>query len=516
MTSGAGPQPLASLNAARRLRDLEWLGTGGTVELLVVGGGVTGTGVALDAASRGLKVALLERADLASGTSRWSSKLVHGGLRYLAHGEVGLAYASARERAVLMERTAPHLVRPLPMVIPLSSAVSRADAARIAAGLRAGDALRVAAGTRRATLPRSRRLSKVETLQLLPGLSSAGLRGGLLGWDGQLVDDARLVVALARTAASYGARVVTRCEVTALAGDGARVRDGLTGAEFDLRARAVVNATGVWAGSLASEIRLRPSRGSHLVVDSARLGTMGAAAVTVPLSPSQYVFALPQRDGRRSYVGITDVPASRIDDVPQPDPDEIDFLLSTINSVLESPLRPEDVLGAFSGLRPLLDDPRAGARTTDLSRRHAVVTGSGGVVTVVGGKITTYREMAEDAVDTAVAVRGLVAGPCRTRSLSLVGAAGTAQLDRLGGPRRLVQRYGTEAAAVLAEAGGDPALTAPLADGVDVTGAELLFGLRHEGALDADDLLDRRTRIGLVTADRARLLPIVQELVLGV
>jgi glycerol-3-phosphate dehydrogenase len=469
--------------------------------------------VSLDAASRGLRVALLERADLASGTSRWSSKLVHGGLRYLAHGEVRLAYSSARERAVLMERTAPHLVRPLPMVIPLGPPVSRASAARIEAGLHAGDALRLAARTRRATLPRSRRLSRVETLQLLPGLRPARLRGGLVGWDGQLVDDARLVVALARTAASYGARVVTRCEVIDLAGDGARVRDGLTGTVFDLRARAVVNATGVWAGSLASEIRLRPSRGSHLVVDSARLGTPGTAAVAVPLASNQFVFALPQRDGRRTYVGITDEPATRIDDVPHPEPHEIDFLLTTINSVLESPLRRDDVLGAFSGLRPLLDDPRADARTADLSRRHAVVTGPSGVVTVVGGKLTTYREMAQDAVDTALAVRGLAAGPCRTRSLSLVGAAGVTQLDRVESPRRLVRRYGIEAPAVLAEAGGDPALTEPLADGVDVTGAELLFGLRHEGALDADDLLDRRTRIGLVTADRARLLPAVRELV---
>jgi glycerol-3-phosphate dehydrogenase len=509
----------SSLDAARRERDLAALAGGLTVDLLVVGGGVTGTGVALDAASRGLTVALVERADLASGTSRWSSKLVHGGLRYLASGDIGLAYASARERGLLMRTTAPHLVRALPMVVPAGPALSAGGAARLRAGLRAADALRIAARTPRAVLPGPRTVSGAETRHLLPGVRSAGLRGGVLWWEGQLVDDVRLVVALARTAAGYGARVVSRCAAIELAGDGARVRDELTGTEFDLRARAVVNATGVWAGSLGARLRLRPSRGSHLVVAAHRLGDPAAALVVpVPGAPNRFVFALPQGDGR-AYVGITDEPPDAAEPDPgvqlQPAAHEVDFLLATVNIALREPLGHGDVLGAYSGLRPLLAGA-AGARSADLSRRHAVVTEPNGVVTVVGGKLTTYREMAQDAVDAALAGRGSPAGPCRTRALPLVGAAARPRLDRLDAPARLVRRYGTEACAVLDCADGDPALLRPLADGVPVTGAELLFGLRHEGALGVDDLLDRRTRIGLVPADRARVLPVARDLVASV
>ncbi|MBC6462698.1 FAD-dependent oxidoreductase, partial [Actinomadura sp. HBU206391] len=223
--------PSASLNRARRARELAELADD-RVDVLIVGLGATGAGAALDAAARGLSVAAIDAHDLAFGTSRWSSKLIHGGLRYLASGQLGIAYESAVERGVLMGRTAPHLVRALPFVLPLTPLVSPSQAALARAGLAAGDALRRVAGTGRDVLPRARRLSGVETLRLAPGLRTYGLRGGLLSWDGQVCDDARLVTATARTAAAHGARVLTRCRALSLAGDGARVRDELTGEEL--------------------------------------------------------------------------------------------------------------------------------------------------------------------------------------------------------------------------------------------------------------------------------------------
>lgn len=491
-----------SLHAARRERDLAALAAGEVVDVLVVGGGVTGAGVALDAASRGLSVALVERDDLASGTSRWSSKLVHGGLRYLTHGAAGVAMESATERALLMQRTAPHLVRALPMVLPVNESVSRWEASLALAGMSAGDALRLAARTRRSTLPRPRRLPRPETLRLAPALRADGLRGGLLTWEGQLTDDARLVVAIARTAAGFGARIVPRCSATAVSGDGAQVRDELTGQSHEIRARAVINAAGVWATQLAGEVRLRPSRGTHLVVPAERLGNAPAAVmVPVPGERGRFVFTLPEPGGY-AYVGLTDEPVTgEPDEELCPDAGELDFLLRTVNSALATPLERSDVLATFSGLRPLLWDPSR-ERSADISRRHAVLTGTDGVVTVVGGKLTTYRRMAADAVDAAVAAGRLPAGRCVTARTPLVGSAPLADLDSVRAPRRLVERYGTEAPSVLAEARTQPELLRPVADGLSVTGAELAFGVRHEGALGAEDLLDRRTRIGLVPADR--------------
>ncbi|GIJ59311.1 glycerol-3-phosphate dehydrogenase/oxidase [Virgisporangium aurantiacum] len=496
----------SSLSAARRQRDLADLAAGSTVDLLVVGLGVTGAGVALDAAARGLTVAAVDAHDLAFGTSRWSSKLVHGGLRYLAAGHLGLAYRSAAERDVLLRRTAPHLVTALPFVLPLTPSVSRKRAAQTRAGFAAGDALRVAVGTPAAALPRSRTVGAAEVVRLVPAVRRAGLRGGIVQWDGQLVDDARLVVGLARTAAAHGARIVTRCRVEDLHSRGASVRDTLTGERHELRARAVVNATGVWAGGLDPAARLRPSRGTHLVLRAERLRHPGAALIVpVPGERNRFVFALPQADGL-IYAGLTDEPVDGpVEDVPTPSPAEIGFLLDVLNTGLDPAITAADVVGAFAGLRPLLAGT---ARTTaELSRRHEVSTSPGGVTTVIGGKLTTYRSTARAAVDAAVATAGLTAGPCRTHRLPLVGAGSPAQLARVAAPARLVARYGVEAPAVVAGAAGDPALLTPIADGVPVTAAELLWAVRHEGALDESDLLDRRTRVGLVPTDRLLAVP---------
>ncbi|MET0132186.1 MAG: glycerol-3-phosphate dehydrogenase/oxidase [Kibdelosporangium sp.] len=482
-----------SLNAQRRAADLEAVPRE-VVDVLVIGGGVTGAGVALDAASRGLSVTLVEAHDLAFGTSRWSSKLIHGGLRYLAHGEVGLARESAIERGIVMTRTAPHLTRSLPQLIPLHDNISRSQAALAYAGLHAGDLLRRAARTPSALLPRPRRVPAAEALALAPALRRSGLRGGLLSYDGQLVDDARFVVALARTAAGFGARILTRTKALAVERTSARLLDSLGGNEFEIQARRVVNATGVWAGQLVPSVRLRPSLGSHLVV-----GGSASTALTVPVpgERNRYVIVLPQADDR-TYIGLTDEPVDgAVPDVPTVPESDVDFLLTVASSVLERPLTRADVLGSYAGLRPLL---RAEGASADLSRRHAVLTAPNGVITVVGGKFTTYRRMAEDAVDAT----GLASVPSRTKDVPLVGAASRPELARLNAPARLVGKYGVEAVDVAAL---DPTELHPA-----LTAAEVTWAVRHEGALDAEDILHRRSRIGLVPGEAAALTDLVSSL----
>lgn len=465
------------------------------VDLVVVGGGITGAGIALDAAARGLSVALLERRDLAHGTSRWSSKLVHGGLRYLAQGDVGLAYESAVERGILLRHVAPHLLRPIPFLVPLDAAVDRRSATLLRVGGRLGDTLRVAARTSRRDLPPPRRISALEARRLAPALRTAGLRAGQLSWDCQLEDDARLVVAVARTAAAHGARIVTYAEVTGLREDGVEAVDGLTGAAFSVRARHTILAAGVWTNGLTDAVTLRPSRGSHVLVRAERLGDPRAlVSVPVPGERGRWVFAIPRGDGLVT-LGLTDVPApGEPADEPRPDPAEEAELLDRVSAGLAVPLTAADVVGRYAGLRPLavLDDAAEGA-TADLSRRHAIVRDeASGAWAIVGGKLTTYRRMAQDAVDR------VTDRPCPTARLPLVGAAAPSALRSVAAPERLVRRYGTEAPAVVALADGRPELLEPLGDGVPACAAELLWAVRHELAVTVDDLLDRRVRLGLV------------------
>ncbi|WP_328331542.1 glycerol-3-phosphate dehydrogenase/oxidase [Kribbella sp. NBC_00382] len=502
----------ASLNAARRTRELDWLDTTGRVDVLVIGGGVTGTGVALDAAARGLTVALVEKHDLAFGTSRWSSKLVHGGLRYLASGHVGIAYESAVERGILMKTTAPHLVHPVPQVAPWFPEARYAQAALLRGAFLGGDVLRTFARTSDDYLPHSRRVSSAEVLRYAPTVRPQGLRGGFLTWDGQLYDDARLVVAIARTAASYGARVITHCAAEEVTGRGAVLVDQLSGRRIDLDAGIVVNATGIWADQVASGIKLRPSRGTHLVLpQSAFRGLSAVLTVPVPGELRRVVMAIPAPDGR-VYVGLTDEEApGPVSDVPRATEAEIDFLLSTISAAVRVPLTRDDLLGSYAGLRPLLDTGHHKGldKTADISRRHAVITSPDGVVTIVGGKLTTYRRMAQDTLDKALAQSSVeVRRPCLTHRIPLVGAASRVQLAAVRAPSRFVDRYGVEATDVIAV---EPELLAPIAPGLATTHAELRFAVRHEGALTEEDLLDRRTRIGLSATDRELALPAARE-----
>lgn len=469
------------------------------MDVLVVGLGATGAGAALDAASRGLSVAAIDAHDLAFGTSRWSSKMVHGGLRYLAKGQVDVAYESAVERGILLRRTAPHLVRAHPYMLPLTPAVSRRQAALVMTGYRLGDGLRAAARTPRRLLPGPGRLNAARAHTLAPVLREEGLRGALLSWDGRLLDDARLVVAIARTAAAQGARVLTRCRALKLTEQGANVRDELTGEEFAIRARVVINAAGVWAGTLDPRVKLRPSRGSHLVLAPGTLpGLIAGLHLPIPGESNRFALALPQPDGR-IHVGLTDEPVDGpVPDVPEVPEEDVRTLLEVLNGVLEVSVTREAVAGAYAGLRPLL---AADGRTADLSRRHAVFA-EGGVVTVVGGKLTTYRRMAEDAVDRAVSYGNLRAGRCRTRKIALVGAGPHPS----GVPARLAERYAAEA-----KAAHELVKAHPEEVGLGLTKGDLLWSVLHEGALDEGDLLDRRTRIGLVERDRDRALPAAQD-----
>ncbi|WP_417511219.1 glycerol-3-phosphate dehydrogenase/oxidase [Microbacterium sp.] len=488
----------------------------GQVDVLVIGGGVTGAGVALDAASRGFSVVLAESHDLAFGTSRWSSKLVHGGLRYLASGDLAVAHESAVERHRLMTRVAPHLVRTLPQLLPFVDGVSMKQRAVGSVGFLLGDGLRRVARTPSAVLPRPRRASVAESVAMFPAVSRRGIRGGMVAMDGQLIDDARLVTAIARTAAAHGAKILTRVRATGVTGTGATLHDALSGESVQIDARVVINAAGVWAGELDPDIHLRPSRGTHLVLDAATLGNP-TAALTVPHpgSISRFVFALPVQLGR-IIIGLTDVDApGRIPDVPMPTDDEIDFLLATLSRALERPLSRSDIRGSFAGLRPLVE-ARAGESTADISRRHRVEVSSNGSVGILGGKLTTYRAMAKDAVDLACRHAGLSDPGCRTDRLPLVGAPGSpvpvAATDAPRPPSATLRaRFGSEAASVLASGGSGGAQR--VADGIDVIRAEVVFAVRAEGALDADDVLDRRTRIGLVPQDRDAAAGVVTEVV---
>jgi len=510
MTFSAMHSPL--LNAARRASDLAALGDGAAVDVVVIGGGITGTGIALDAATRGLSVVLVEKHDLAFGTSRWSSKLVHGGLRYLATGNVGIARRSAIERGILMTRNAPHLVKAMPQLVPLLPSMSASSRALVRFGFAAGDGLRKLAGTPSSTLPRSRRVDAARAIAMAPTVRRDGLSGGLLAYDGQLIDDARLVTAVARTAAQHGARILTHVGASNATGTSVTLTDQITGESLEVSARAVINAAGVWAGDVDSSIRLRPSRGTHLVFDAAAFGNPTAAlTIPIPGELNRFVFAMPEQLGR-VYLGLTDEDApGPIPDVPEPTPAEVSFLLDTVNTALDVALCPADVIGAYAGLRPLIDTGEG--RTADVSREHAVVESAAGVISVIGGKLTEYRFMAQDVLDQAVELRELTATACRTRNLPLVGAPSNpvatlrspAEL-----PSSLVARYGAEAPNVIASAGCERP-TEPVADGIDVTRAEFEYAVTHEGALTVDDIVDRRTRIGLVDADRERVVTVAED-----
>ncbi|HEX2119293.1 MAG TPA: glycerol-3-phosphate dehydrogenase/oxidase [Acidimicrobiales bacterium] len=452
--------------------------------MLVVGGGITGAGVALDAASRGWRTALVERADFGSGTSSQSSKLVHGGLRYLSQGDYGLVAQALAERQRLL-RNAAHLVRPLPFLVP--SYGSRARMRAVGTALWMYD---LAGGARIGRL--HRRLSVREATLHTPSLRTEGLVGAHLYLDAQ-TDDARLTLAVVRTAV-LDHRAVAANHVTVnglITGPDGVVRGvdvTADGRELDVRASVVVNAAGVWAGQLGGDgvPPIRPAKGVHVTVPAELVRTDVALVLAVP-GDGRSIFVVPWPGADRVYVGTTDTDYEGPLDRPTCTAQDTRYLLDAVNSALATTLTPDNVVGAWAGLRPLV----AGApseRSADLSRRHRVTRGRDGLVTVTGGKLTTYRAMAADTVDEVEAALGRGRRPSRTARLALRGATPGAPDGHLAG------RYGTEGRVVEALMVGDPSLAGPLVPGLPYLRADAVYAARYEMARTLDDVLARRTR----------------------
>ena len=383
-------------------------------------------------------------------------------------------------------------------MLPLYAPGHLSQGAILGAGYGLGDGLRRFVGTPDAVLRAPGPIGVAETLRLAPAVRTDDLRGAMRGWDGQLIDDARLVVAVARTAAGYGASVLTRVEALEATGDSARLRDTLTGQETHCAGSCRRERDGgVDGGTRSRRAPATEPRARTWWSTSARLGGSDVSlTVPVPGSRSRFVFTLPTQHGR-TYIGLTDVPADGpIPDVPHATEAEIDMLLEVVSSVLAEPLTRADVIGTYAGLRPLLTSAHDDDETSDLSRKHAILESADGVLSVVGGKLTTYRRMAQDGIDEAVRRRILPAArPSVTRTLPLVGAWPRDLLRGVEAPARLVRRYGAEAPYAAALPDGPGAARG-------VTAQELQWGVAVEGALSIDDLLDRRTRLGLVAADR--------------
>jgi glycerol-3-phosphate dehydrogenase len=484
------------------------------LQVLVVGGGVVGAGVALDAVTRGLSVGLVEARDFGSGTSSRSSKLIHGGLRYLEQLNVGLVREALSERSLLLQRLAPHLVQPVSFLFPFTHHIW--ERGYVGAGVAAYDLLGFSMGQSRG-LPGHRQLSRRGALRLAPALKRSALTGALMYWDAQ-VDDARYVVMLLRTAAGFGAHAASRTQVTGFLREGARVTgvratDLETGAELEIRAQQVVNATGVWTDEIQEmvggrgTINVRASKGVHVVVPRDRIQSSTGIILRTPVS---VLFVIPW--GRHWIIGTTDTDWSLDKAHPAASRADIDYVLGQLNRILAVPLTRDDVAGVYAGLRPLLAGESE--QTSELSREHAVAHPVPGLVMVVGGKYTTYRIMAGDAVDAvAHGLDGKLAPSC-TDSVPLAGAEGFIalwnsrySLARSSGLHvarieHLLHRFGSLISEVLELIEGDPALGRPLAGADDYLRAEIVYAASHEGARHLDDVLARRTHASIETWDR--------------
>jgi glycerol-3-phosphate dehydrogenase len=484
-------------------------------DVLVIGGGITGAGAALDAASRGLRVALVETRDLASGTSSRSSKLIHGGLRYLEQFDFKLVYEALRERDLLVSKLAPHLVKPVSFMYPLYKKV--VERPYVGAGLVLYDSME---GTKR-PVPRHKHLTAKSALKRAPALSPERLAGAMLYYDAQ-VDDARHTLTVARTAAANSAVMATRVSATGLtrADDGritgARVRDEETGRELTVAAQAVVICAGVWTdqvhelAGVKAGYTVRMSKGVHIVVPRAALD---ANTGMICRTDKSVLFFIPWGD--HWIVGTTDTDWSGDRAEPAPSEDDVEYILSAANRVLARPLTRADVVGVYAGLRPLIDPAagNGGKPTTKLSREHVVDAPVPGLVSIAGGKFTTYRLMARDVIDAAVADFGRDVPGSVTDRVPLLGADGLAAVqaatsrlaEDYGVPREAVEhllgRYGTLAEEVLGLIRSDASLGRPLAEGHPYLRAEVTYAVTHEDALHVEDVLMRRTRLFIEAAD---------------
>ncbi len=509
--------PRGRLGPADRERALAAMATH-EVDVVVVGGGVVGTGAALDAATRGLSVALLEARDWASGTSSRSSKLIHGGLRYLEMLEFGLVREALRERGLILTRLAPHLARPVPFLFPLTHRVW--ERAYVGAGVALYDTMAFGGGHARG-LPLHRHLSHRQVMEKAPGVRPDAMVGAIQYYDAQL-DDARHTLALARTAAMYGALCANRVKVAEFLREGERVvgvraRDLETGRDLDIRARQVVNATGVWTDDVQALVgergpfSIRASKGIHLVVPRQRIRSTTGLIMRTDTS---VLFVIPW--GRHWVLGTTDTEYSYNKAHPAASATDIDYVLSQVNRVLADPVTREDVEGVYVGLRPLISagPGGGGGHTSRVSREHVVASPVPGLVVVAGGKYTTYRVMAADAIDEAARNLPQRVPASITAEVPLIGAEGYRAMwnSRLrlavesglhvARVEHLLRRYGDDVHDLLSLVAARPELARPLPGAEDHLCAEVVYAASHEGARHLDDVLARRTRISIEAWDR--------------
>lgn len=484
------------------------------LDVLVIGGGVVGTGAALDAATRGLSVGLVEMRDWASGTSSRSSKLVHGGLRYLEMLDFGLVREALRERGLILQRLAPHLSRPVPFLYPLQHRVW--ERPYVGMGVALYDTMGLEGGASRG-VPRHRHLSRRKAMRIAPSLSKDALVGAIQYYDGQ-IDDARHTMSLARTATRYGAHAASRAKVVGFLREGervtgARVHDLENDQSYEVAAKQVINATGVWTDDTQAlvgergQYKVRASKGIHLLVPRDRIQSSSGLILRTEKS---VLFVIPW--GRHWIIGTTDTDWTLDKAHPAASSQDIAYLLEHVNAVLTTPLSREDVEGVYAGLRPLLSGESD--VTSKLSREHVVAHAAPGLVVVAGGKYTTYRVMAKDAVDAVVHALDEAAGPCVSERVPVLGAEGyEAAWNRrhhiahaaglhVARIEHLLGRYGSLVDEVLALVEDDPSLGLPLDGAEDYLRAEIAYAAASEGALHLDDVLARRTHISIETWDR--------------
>lgn len=506
----------SALNNQQRSEDLEHLESD-EFDIVVIGGGVTGAGIALDAASRGLSVALLEAADLASGTSSRSSKLIHGGLRYLEQYDFKLVKEALREREMMVTHLAPHLVKPVSFIYPLTERFK--ERTYVGAGLALYDILR---GFKRA-LPWHKHLDQRKIAKIAPSLRSDVVMGGIQYFDAQ-VDDARHTMMIARTAKKYGARIVTRAEVVDLLRTGKRitgVKVAVDGKKtFDVKAKVTVLAGGVWTTALYERFDIKPgyqvrmSKGSHIVVPGDAISSEGGIIIKTRVS---VLFIIPWFG--KWIVGTTDTDYDEDPTQPVASDADIDYILDQANRVLKPRLKRSDVIGVYAGLRPLISSS-PDSPTTKLSREHIVDRPTPGFVSIAGGKYTTYRVMAEDAVDIACAELRRITPDSETANLALIGADGYQALrNRLPliaseygiseeSAIHLIDRYGTLMIEVL-DLGKELKQLDLIDPSLPYLRAEISYAVRSEGAMNLADIIDRRTRIGFESDDHG--LSIIEE-----
>ena len=510
---------LSHLTASSRARALADMAEGPELDVLVIGGGITGAGIALDAATRGLRTGIVEAGDWAAGTSAWSSKLIHGGLRYLYNLDFKLVAEALKERGLLLEKIAPHLVHAQPFLWPLKTPVIERSYSAIGIGMY--DALAYIGSRGKKGVPSQRHFTKKGTKTVFPDIKDSAFTGAIQFYDAR-VDDARLVVDVVRTASGYGALAASRTQVVGIDKDssgkvvGARLADLESGQELTVKAKHIINATGVWteeSESLANPdagLEVLASKGIHIVVPRDRIqATSGIFTKT----EKSVLFIIPWQ--RYWIIGTTDTPYTEDRERPVATRQDIDYVLEQANKLIANPLTHDDIIGTYSGLRPLLQ-PKVkgdGAQSTKVSREHTVTEVAPGMSAIAGGKLTTYRVMAADAVDFALGDRAQER-PSVTETIALVGAEGYRAIEagrdryaqRYGWDEdritHLLERYGAQIEDLGALIDADPDLGAPLKHAPQFLRADVVFAVRYEGALHLEDVLVRRVRLDLEQRDR--------------